>query len=108
MPDDLKSLMEENLKISKKILENTSSIRKHIFWSRVWSGVKLLLIIIPLVLAAIYLPPLIGKYTGMYENLFGKGGEQSDIIDKFKNLSPDSLNNLLKLAPPDVQRQLQK
>jgi hypothetical protein len=108
MPDDLKSLMEENLKVSKKILENTQSIRKHIFWSRVWSGVKLLLIIIPLVLAAVYLPPLVSKYWTMYGNLFGKGGQQSDVINQFKNLSPDSLGNLLKLAPPDVQKQLQK
>jgi len=87
------------MKISKKILENTQSIRKHIFWSRVWGGIKLLLVLIPLVLAAIYLPPLIGKYTAMYQNLFGKGGEQTNILDQFKNLSPDSLGNLLKLAP---------
>lgn len=108
MPDDLKSLMEENLKVSKKILENTSVIRKHIFWSRVWSGVKLLLVIIPLVLAAVYLPPLISKYAGIYESLFGKGGQQTDILNQFKNLSPGNLNDLLKLAPPDIQKQLQK
>jgi len=99
MPDDLKSLLEENLKISKKILENTHSLRKAMIWSRVWTAVKIFIILVPIILGAIFLPPLLKKYTEIYSSIFGKGG-QSGVMDQFKNINPATLQDLLKLAPP--------
>ena len=104
--DDNKKLLEENLKVSKEILENTKRIRSNMFWSKVWFYVKLVLVLIPFILAAIYLPPLIRQFGAGYSQLFG-GSEQGTILQQFKNLNPSNLEDILKLAPEGARKQLQ-
>ena len=52
-----------------KIYESTEKTRKHLMWSRVFSVIKILIIVIPIVLAIILIPPYIDKITKPYENL---------------------------------------
>ena len=107
MADDLKQLMEQNLKISKEVLENTKHIRTSLFWSNVWFWIKLILVLIPFALAAIYLPPIIRQVSEGYKKLFG-GSEQSKILEQFKNLNPANLEEILKLATEGTKDQLNK
>ena len=104
--DDNKKLLEENLKVSKEILENTKHIRSSMFWSKVWFYIKLVLVLIPFILAAIYLPPLIRQFGAGYSQLFG-GSEQGTILQQFKNLNPSNLSEILKLAPEGARQQLE-
>lgn len=81
-----------------KIYENTEKTRKYIMWGRVMAFIYLLLIIVPLILAVIYLPPLLSNVIEPYKELLGddpKATKLLEQIDKLQNSGLD-LNNLLK------------
>lgn len=70
MEEDIKKLLEENLALTKELKENMLQIRRHLMWQRVFSTIYLVVIVAPLILAAIYLPPLIRPYWDEYQRLF--------------------------------------
>ena len=82
--DDLKKILEENLKISQEIKENTQYIKKFVIVSQVFSFLKLLIIIIPIVLGIIYLPPLLKDAVSQYQQLFDMGGDVQNLIKGIK------------------------
>lgn len=53
------NLLQENLKVSKEILEISKYVKKYIFWDRLFFWVKTFFILIPVILALIYLPPFL-------------------------------------------------
>lgn len=57
-------LLRQNLRISEKILEETSYIKKHIKWQQIWATIRLLIVVIPIILGFLYLPNFIEKYLG--------------------------------------------
>ncbi len=66
MEEDLRTMIETNTKMLKSI-QRTSRI------SAFFSFLRFLLILIPFILAAIYLPTLIDEYRQSYEDsLFGE------------------------------------
>lgn len=73
MEDDIKKLLEENRKLSKEINQSVLYIRKYIVFSKIFSIVKILIIVIPLVLSFIYLPSVINNAVEKY----------GDVLDKF-------------------------
>ena len=80
---DLKSMMEENLRISKKI-------HRYIVWQRTFGIIKLLLIVVPIILGIIYLPPIL-------QNLFSPYQELLDGAQNLNNVSGSlDINSLLK------------
>ena len=93
---DLKSLLEENVKLSKAILRSTEKTRKYIRWMQIISIARILLIIIPLVIAILYIPPFLSKLNDIFGSLYG--GEQFNILQQFKNFSTGGIdiNSLLK------------
>jgi len=64
-----KSILEENLRLTKEIHEMTRKIHNYVIFQRILSVIYLFLIIIPLVLGAIYLPPLIREIFSPYQDL---------------------------------------
>ncbi len=66
---ELKEMMEENLKYAKAIYWSVEKVRRHLFWQRVVSIIYVIIILAPLILAAIYLPPFISSYLGPYMEL---------------------------------------
>lgn len=58
-------LLRHNIELSEEILDRTEYIKKYIKWQKVWGVVKVLVIIIPLLLGALYLPPLINNYLNL-------------------------------------------
>lgn len=71
--DELAAAIEENLKISKKILELAEKTRRYNRWQAVSSWIHTILVLIPLVAAAIFLPPLISKLMELYSSVSDAG-----------------------------------
>jgi len=62
-------LLEENLEYSKKVSEGMQKIMRYIFWRRIASVVKLLIILVPLTLTIIYLPPFFKDMISQYQEI---------------------------------------
>ena len=85
---DIKELLEENIKLSKAILSSAEKTRKYMRWTQVMSFLRILIIVIPLVLAILYIPPFLNKLSETFGQLYG--GEQFNIINQLKN--PSGIN----------------
>lgn len=71
---ELRELLEENLKYAKAVYWSVEKVRRHLLWQRIFTLIYIfVLIVLPLIIAAIYLPPYIKNYLGPYlELLQGK------------------------------------
>lgn len=63
---EIKELLEKNLALSEKTVEDLARVRNFIKWQNIWSTVRLLIIVIPIALGFIYLPPLIKEFLSNY------------------------------------------
>lgn len=93
MPEEREKLSQQEL--LWKIYESTEKTRKYIMWGRVLSVVKILIVVIPIVLAIIYLPPYIGKLLAPYQELMQGTQDKTDFLKDIdlKNLNLDELLN---------------
>jgi len=66
---ELQQLLEDNLNYTKACYALLERWRQWLFWNRVWGVVKLILIVVPLVVGAIYLPPLVQHWIEQYTKL---------------------------------------
>lgn len=60
---DIQELLEENLKYAKAIYWSTEKIRRYMFWMRVIKIIWILMVVAPIIFAAIYLPPLLEGFS---------------------------------------------
>ena len=67
----LRELMEKQIALSEKIFAQNKKIQRRLTWMAIGGYLRLALLLIPLILAAIYLPPLIESAVGEYGRLFG-------------------------------------
>ncbi|MFC1622530.1 hypothetical protein ACFL1Y_00850 [Patescibacteria group bacterium] len=74
-----------------KIYESTEKTRKYILWGKILSIIKILIIVIPIVLAIIYLPPYIEKVTAPYQELLETTNQGKEALQGF------SLDELLRM-----------
>jgi hypothetical protein len=70
--ESLKELIEKNIEISNEILEIARYTKGFIYWKKIISFVQILVIVVPIILALIYVPPFlrglmetIDKMTGV-------------------------------------------
>lgn len=98
----LKDLVEKNIRWSQVIYEQNKGIKRRLTLMLVGSYLKLLIILVPLILAAIYLPPLIKDLFGQYGDLMGglqnmtKNG-QLDVGSILNQVSPDQIQQVMKM-----------
>ncbi len=91
--DQIIELLKENLKVSKEILWFNQKTAHWIFWQKVKGWFYFLIIVIPIILAAFYLPPILADLYGQYQELWQmifSGGENIQSI-KDVNLNPDQI-----------------
>jgi len=103
--DDLKSLIEKNIKWSQVIYTQNRRIGSRLTLMVIGSYIRLLLIVIPIVFAVIYLPPLVKDVWNQYGNLFqGTGSPISSINvnDVLKQLGGSTTN--LNISPDQLQQ----
>ena len=116
MDEEIKKILEENLKLTQEIYEMTKKIKSFITFQKVMSFVYFFLIVGPLVLGIIFLPPLLKNVFSQYSELLGgeggfniesllKGGQAPAGLNlnnlDLKNLNTSSLS-------PAAQKELQK
>ncbi|HBI97137.1 MAG: hypothetical protein US83_C0007G0036 [Candidatus Falkowbacteria bacterium GW2011_GWC2_38_22] len=90
---ELKELIEKNIKLSEEVLEISKKINGFVFWQRIFGVLKILIIFIPLILGAIFLPPLLKDVFNSYKELLGLGDTVN--LDSLKNMNNSSaLDNL--------------
>ncbi len=65
------ALLEKQQVLLEVIEKQNKKIGRHIFWMTVGGYVRILLVIIPIVLAVIFLPPLLKDVTKQYQELLG-------------------------------------
>lgn len=95
--ETLKDLLEKNLKWSQIIYEQNRKLNHKLIWSAIASWLRLLIILVPLVLAILYLPRIIRDARYQYENMSG---------NKNAGLAP-SFDNFLKIFNLDPAKQEQ-
>lgn len=93
---NLKDLIEKNIKWSQAIYEQNEKIKRRITMMVVGSYLRLLLILVPLVLALIYLPPLLQQALSQYSELLGIGGNMSGLDKILSEVSPQDISQILK------------
>jgi len=59
MNDDLKKLLEENLAKNETVYQEMKKIKRYLLITQILSLVKILIIVVPIILAVIYLPPFL-------------------------------------------------
>lgn len=100
--DDLKSLVEKNIKWSQANYQLNTKINHRITMMVVGSYLRLLLIVLPIILAIIYLPPLLSNMLSQYKGLF------SAISSGGNNTLAPQLNDIVsQMSGGDVQKILE-
>ncbi|MDO8626073.1 MAG: hypothetical protein Q7K39_01270 [Candidatus Magasanikbacteria bacterium] len=90
-PEDLRSLLEKNLKWSQIIYEQNRKINHKLLMVAVAGWLRFLIIAIPIALAIWFLPPFIKQLTATYGSLLNDA-------EKGK-LSPNSLQEMIQMLP---------
>ena len=67
---EIAQLLRANLEKSEEVLKVSQDIKNYMRWQNIWSIVRLLVIIIPIIIGIIYLPPLIKNYIQQYQDLY--------------------------------------
>lgn len=116
MDEEIKKLLEENLKLTQEIYNMTKKIKNFITFQKIMSFIYFLLIVVPLILGIIFLPPLLKNVYSQYSELLGgeggfnignllKGGQAPAGL----NLNNIDLKNIdVNKLPLDLQKYLKK
>ncbi len=84
--EDLRDLMEKNLKWSQIIYEQNRKINNKLLWTAVASWVKLLILLGSIAAAVIFLPPMLKGVFSQYSQLLGNISTGGDIKNPMENL----------------------
>jgi hypothetical protein len=100
MDDDIKALLEKNLKVAEETQAMVKKIKNYMAMQKIVSLIYFLIIVIPIVLSIIYLPPLLKDYAGQYQDLLDSGAGMIDPggldLKNFdlNKITPELLKNL--------------
>ncbi len=93
MDEEIKKMLEQNLKLSSEIYKQTKYIKNYVFWAQISGVIKILLIVVPLVIGIIYLPPILKGMLNQYKSLVGMQSEIGNI--NLENFDINKINSLL-------------
>lgn len=85
---DINKELQEQREILLKIYEQMRKTKRYIMIGRIISLVYFLLIVVPIILAVIYLPPLINDMVEPYQQLMGQ-------TNNIKSVDMDKINDLI-------------
>lgn len=92
MDEEIKKLLEKNLKLTEEIHKMTKGIKSYVLWERIFGALKILFIVAPIVLGIIYLPTILEKTLEPYKELLNMDGANGQI--NLDDLSPNLLEKL--------------
>jgi len=102
--NEIKEMLEENLKLTQEIHEMTKKIKHFITFQKVMSFIYFIIIVVPIVLSIIYLPPLIKSFMEQYQNLLG--GSTNFSVESLLKTGVNQVD--LKNLPPEIEKLLLK
>ncbi|MBU1038915.1 hypothetical protein KKC17_01620 [Patescibacteria group bacterium] len=85
---ELKELLEDNLRYAKDIYRDTERIKRYIFWGQVFSFIKILIVVIPLVWGFLYIQPYLKGAFDTYGSLFNLTANSGQTTDE-ANVNPE-------------------
>jgi hypothetical protein len=74
MDEDLRGLLEENLKISKEIQEIAVKTKRYLFWGQFLGWLKFFLVVVPVIIAIFYAVPFLRSAIEVYKNVMDNLG----------------------------------
>jgi hypothetical protein len=83
--NEMRDLLEENLKYTKEILKISQKTKKYLFWAQMMSWIKILLIAVPVILGIIYLPPLIKQWQEQVKEILEPIESGSKTLEQIQN-----------------------
>jgi len=95
---ELLELLKKNLALTEEIAHATKGLHGWLVWQRVWSIIKIIIIVIPLAIGIIYLPPLLKTLVSQYQELLGiTANPAQGLLDASKSgIDIDSLPDAVK------------
>lgn len=99
-PEALLELLEKNLKWSQIIYEQNRRINSKLFWQALAGWFRIFIIVVPLILATVYLTPFLNEAWSQYQSLLGQVGS----APKDNNSTLEKIINLLPLDPAQQEQ----
>ncbi|MEA3449760.1 MAG: hypothetical protein U9Q85_02160 [Patescibacteria group bacterium] len=106
--DNDNNALEEIQKTNKEILKLTKKINKFVFWQKVFSVIKLLIIIIPLLLAWRFLDDFMSDPGAMLNNPWFSTYVNNLLEAIGKNIDPTQINIDTNSIPAEYQHLLNR
>ena len=106
-PAGIYEMLEKNLKWSQIIYEQNRKINSKMFWYAFAGWLRVFIILVPLAVAAWFLPPLVRQMWGQYESLVGSITGVEGTLKDVKNTAPSSVDQILKFLPMNQEQQEQ-
>lgn len=109
MDEEIKKLLEQNLKLTEEIYSMTKKIKGYINFQKFMSLIYVLLIVTPIILGIIYLPPLLKSVYDQYKGLLGI---QAGIANPIESLIKGGTGGLdlnkidINKLPPQVREMI--
>ena len=85
--EELRKLINKNLEYTKEIHEQMNKIRRHMMWQTIFSVLKLVVIVVPILLLGLYAAPMLKQVMGDYSQVMQQldGLNQGGSMDLLKN-----------------------
>ena len=90
--DKILEMMEESLKLNKKIYKIVKKLKSQMFWQSVFGFIRVLIIVVPLVLGFYYLSPYMKQAYQQYQQILGMTEQAGNINLNLDALPKDILN----------------
>jgi hypothetical protein len=95
--EDIKSLLQENLTLTRDVHRTMRSIRRYIAWGRIVDTVKFLFVVGALAGAYFFIQPYLAEVMGFYQGLFsGQNQPDGDGMGQENKSSPLDFEQLLR------------
>jgi hypothetical protein len=85
-PGTVRELLEKNLKWSQILYEQNRRLNRKLLWLAISGWLRLFIILVPILFALLYLPPIIKKYTPAFNQMLDMvdlGAQQKAALEKF-------------------------
>ena len=111
--EDINKLIQENLDLTKEVLSLTKKIKRHSSIQQFFSWIYFIFIVLPIVLAIVFLPGILAKYWVDFKGVLGGDtGALSEIlrlpsVSTGNPASKIDINQEIKKLSPDTQKILQ-
>jgi len=93
MDEELKELLKENNEMLKAVLKISKMTKKYVVWQQIFSLLKILIFVIPLILGIMYLPSILEDVLTPYKELLNMGGQAGADLE---SATPDFLKSFMK------------